>query len=153
MSKDERRPRAARRKERGDDEEGCCAGALDTCTHPCCAGWASTALLMALVRPGRTARGTQHDPVAPRPQGRVAGRMYDALRYYRTEVSPARPARCPYTPTCSTYAVRALHRHGALRGARLVLGRLLRCRPAVVRRRGPHDPVPHRTSPDRASGR
>ncbi|MFE4976547.1 membrane protein insertion efficiency factor YidD [Kitasatospora sp. NPDC056651] len=55
-----------------------------------------------------------------------------------TEVSPRRPACCPYTPSCSTYAVRALHRHGALRGARLTVGRLLRCRPGA----GGADPVP-----------
>ncbi|MFF8017886.1 membrane protein insertion efficiency factor YidD [Streptomyces sp. NPDC007929] len=57
-------------------------------------------------------------------------------------VSPTRSACCPYTPTCSTYAVQALHRHGALRGGRLVLSRLLHCRPGAARRRGRLDPVP-----------
>ncbi|OKI02960.1 hypothetical protein AMK13_30115 [Streptomyces sp. CB02056] len=66
--------------------------------------------------------------------------LYGAVRYYRAEVSPRRPACCPYTPSCSTYAVRALHRHGALRGARLTAGRLLRCRPGA----GGADPVPPR---------
>ncbi|MGC0207956.1 membrane protein insertion efficiency factor YidD [Streptomyces levis] len=51
-------------------------------------------------------------------------------------------SRRKWPPTCSTYAVRALHRHGALRGGRLILVRLLRCRPAAARRRGFHDPVP-----------
>ncbi|MFF3691051.1 membrane protein insertion efficiency factor YidD [Streptomyces sp. NPDC002187] len=68
--------------------------------------------------------------------------MYGAVRHYRVAVSPRRPACCPYTPSCSTFAVKALHRHGALRGALLTLGRLLRCRPGAARRRGFHDPVP-----------
>ncbi|WP_437043897.1 membrane protein insertion efficiency factor YidD [Streptomyces sp. enrichment culture] len=45
-------------------------------------------------------------------------------------------------PTCSTYVVRVLHRRGALRGGRLIMPRLLRCRPAAARRRCFHDPVP-----------
>ncbi|MFI9331390.1 membrane protein insertion efficiency factor YidD [Kitasatospora sp. NPDC052868] len=76
------------------------------------------------------------DPAAPVPGGFAAGVLYGAVRYYRAEVSPKRPACCPYTPTCSTYAVQALHRHGALRGARLTVGRLLRCRPGAARRGG-----------------
>ncbi|MGW6917023.1 membrane protein insertion efficiency factor YidD [Kitasatospora sp. NPDC054939] len=88
-------------------------------------------------------RAAGADPSAPVPDGFAAGALYGAVRYYRTEISPTRPACCPYTPSCSTYAVQALHRHGALRGARLTAGRLLRCRPGVARRGGP-DPVPDR---------
>ncbi|MBT2441735.1 membrane protein insertion efficiency factor YidD [Streptomyces sp. ISL-36] len=68
--------------------------------------------------------------------------MYAAVQHYRAEISPARPPCCPYTPSCSTYAVKALRRHGALRGGRLILGRLLRCTPRAARRRGFQDPVP-----------
>ncbi|MFC7216975.1 membrane protein insertion efficiency factor YidD [Streptomyces polyrhachis] len=58
-------------------------------------------------------------------------------------VPGSQPCRgCSGTPSCSTYAVRALHRHGALRGGRLIPGRLLRCRPGAARRRGFRDPVP-----------
>ncbi|MDY0814895.1 membrane protein insertion efficiency factor YidD [Kitasatospora purpeofusca] len=84
------------------------------------------------------------DRAAPAPQGLVAGVLYGAVRHYRTEISPQRPACCLYTPSCSTYAVQALHRHGAVRGARLTAGRLLRCRPAAARRRNGVDPVPER---------
>ncbi|MFJ8045439.1 membrane protein insertion efficiency factor YidD [Kitasatospora sp. NPDC096147] len=77
---------------------------------------------------------------APRlPGGRAAAFMNGAVEHYRTRISPTRPACCPYTPTCSTYAVQALHRHGALRAARLTAGRLRRCRPGTA---GGHDPVP-----------
>jgi putative membrane protein insertion efficiency factor len=143
MTGDQAGRRAAKRRRRKESgEDGCCAGALDSCaaTGPCCSVFALTALFSALVKPQGTAHRT--DPAAPRPSGRVAGALYAAVRHYRAEVSPAHPPRCPYTPSCSTYAVQALHRHGARRGARLVVGRLLRCRPGAARRRGFHDPVP-----------
>lgn len=92
---------------------------------------------------GRGRRGAAADPSAPAPAGFAAGVLYGAVRYYRSEISPRRPACCPYTPSCSTYAVQALHRHGAVRGARLTAGRLLRCRPGTARRGGA-DPVPGR---------
>lgn len=140
-----------RRHSQGDDaesekDEGCCAGTLDTLTHPCCCGgvWTQAALLLAVPRPSLTAAGHGADPAAPVPGGRVASGMYRFVRHYRVAVSPTRPACCPYTPSCSTYAVKALHRHGALRGSRLILARLLRCRPGAARRRGSYDPVPPR---------
>ncbi|MFD0278226.1 membrane protein insertion efficiency factor YidD [Kitasatospora sp. NPDC127111] len=93
---------------------------------------------------GRRAGRGAADPAAPAPGGFAAGVLYGAVRYYRTEISPKRPACCPYTPSCSTYAVQALHRHGAVRGARLTAGRLLRCRPGAARRGNGVDPVPER---------
>ncbi|MGW0868638.1 membrane protein insertion efficiency factor YidD [Streptomyces sp. NPDC002611] len=126
----------------GEKDEGCCAGTLDTLAHPCCCGGLSqAAMLLAVLRPSLTAAGHGADPAAPPPGGRLSGAMYRAVRHYRVAVSPTRPACCPYTPTCSTYAVRALHRY-ALRGGQLILARLLRCRPGAARRRGFRDPVP-----------
>ena len=62
----------------------------------------------------------------------VLVRGYQLLRTGR--VSP-----CRFTPTCSAYAIEAVERHGALRGASLTARRLGRCRPG-----GPsgYDPVP-----------
>ncbi|MFG2640189.1 membrane protein insertion efficiency factor YidD [Streptomyces sp. NPDC048370] len=135
--------RSRRRKRREDGEEGCCAGALDQCSAcgmycPQMALVALPAVLLSFLRPssGRSPRGDG-------PPGRAAGALHTAVEYYRTEISPTRPPCCPYTPTCSTYAVKALHRHGALRGALLTAARLLRCRPKAARRRGYTDPVPH----------
>ncbi|MFD0268816.1 membrane protein insertion efficiency factor YidD [Streptomyces sp. NPDC127106] len=141
MAKQRRKPDAERRQ----DEEGCVEGALDQCLmcRQCCPQMWIASLALALLRPasgGSAARAV--DPAAPRPPGRLAARMYDATRWYRSSVSPTRRACCPYTPSCSTYAVKALSRHGALRGGRLIVGRLLRCRPATARRRGFTDPVP-----------
>jgi putative membrane protein insertion efficiency factor len=49
-------------------------------------------------------------------------RGYQALR-------AGRPSPCRYWPTCSAYALEALHTHGALRGSALAARRLLRCHP------------------------
>lgn len=51
------------------------------------------------------------------------------VRLYRLVFSPFVGRNCRYQPTCSAYALEALERHGALRGAWLTLRRLLRCHP------------------------
>ncbi len=135
----------------GGGNGGCGGGGGGGCDGPCLLAlfpvMTVAGLRFALTggragRPRGAARGT--DPSAPPPRGLVAGVMYGAVRHYRTEISPNRPDCCLYTPSCSTYAVQALHRHGAVRGARLTAGRLLRCRPAAARRRNRVDPVPER---------
>lgn len=44
-------------------------------------------------------------------------------------VRAGRPSPCRYVPTCSSYAVEALQRHGGLHGCLLILRRLSRCHP------------------------
>ena len=51
------------------------------------------------------------------------------VRGYQLFVSPWLPVACRYQPTCSHYAAEALTRHGAWKGTRLAIGRLLRCHP------------------------
>jgi putative membrane protein insertion efficiency factor len=58
---------------------------------------------------------------------------------YRRWISPSRPRRCRYEPTCSSYAVEAVERFGAARGLLLACWRLLRCNPLS---HGGFDPVP-----------
>jgi len=70
---------------------------------------------------------------------RLADRMIAAIRVYQREISPKRPPACLFTPSCSQYAVEAVQRHGAGRGAWLAVRRLVRCRPRAV---GGPDPVP-----------
>jgi hypothetical protein len=61
------------------------------------------------------------------------------IAFYRRVVSPLLPAACRFEPTCSRYAAEAIRRHGAWRGLRLAVARLLRCRPGGG---GGLDPVP-----------
>lgn len=51
------------------------------------------------------------------------------VRFYRLAVSPWLAPRCRYLPTCSEYALEAIKRHGALRGAGLAARRIARCHP------------------------
>jgi len=61
------------------------------------------------------------------------------IRFYQLAISPWTPASCRYTPTCSSYAIDALQRHGLARGGWLALRRLLRCHPWGGQG---YDPVP-----------
>ena len=64
-----------------------------------------------------------------------------AIGAYQRWISPARPRRCRYEPTCSAYAAEAIERFGAVRGLLLAGWRLLRCNPFS---HGGFDPVPER---------
>lgn len=63
------------------------------------------------------------------------------IRAYQRWISPSRPRRCRYEPTCSAYAVEAIERYGVARGALMAAWRLLRCNPLS---HGGFDPVPDR---------
>src|SRR5208283_2607250 len=68
-----------------------------------------------------------------------------AIKLYRWTISPALtflfgPAcGCRFTPTCSQYAMDAIHAHGALAGGALAAKRICRCHPWGG---CGHDPVP-----------
>ncbi len=53
-------------------------------------------------------------------------------------ISPFLPAACRFTPTCSEYAMKAVEKHGAIRGSWMGMKRICRCQPLCE---GGHDPV------------
>ncbi|HEY0797137.1 MAG TPA: membrane protein insertion efficiency factor YidD [Acidisarcina sp.] len=76
----------------------------------------------------------------------LRGRLMQLLLgLYKGVVSPVLhfgvSGACRFQPTCSEYAVLALHEHGAGRGAWLAMRRVMRCHPFCV---GGFDPVPVR---------
>ena len=72
------------------------------------------------------------------------------VRFYRLVLSPWLGSNCRFTPTCSSYALDALERHGALRGGWLAIRRILRCHPWGG---AGHAPLPPKTGGDAQSGR
>ena len=69
------------------------------------------------------------------------------IRFYRIGISPLLPSRCRHLPTCSEYALEALHIHGPIRGLWLSIKRIGRCHPW-----GSHgyDPVPDKNYTDKS---
>lgn len=61
------------------------------------------------------------------------------IRAYQWWIRPLLPPACRFAPTCSTYALEAIQRHGLIQGGWLSLGRLCRCHPYHP---GGFDPVP-----------
>ena len=65
-----------------------------------------------------------------------------AIRFYRRNISPARPSCCRFIPTCSAYALEAVERYGAVKGGYLTLRRLMKCHPFHRQKSVEYDPVP-----------
>ena len=51
------------------------------------------------------------------------------IRLYRLFLSPLVGPACRFSPSCSEYAIEALHEHGPLKGTALAARRLARCHP------------------------
>lgn len=62
-----------------------------------------------------------------------------AIEAYRLSLGLALPDSCRYQPSCSVYALEAIHVHGPRAGLMLAARRILRCHPF---RPGGYDPVP-----------
>ncbi|HTI19662.1 MAG TPA: membrane protein insertion efficiency factor YidD [Kutzneria sp.] len=114
-------------------ESGCCLA--ESCDGNCLIAGLLT-LPHLLVAAGSAVPRTRRQSLGMTTPSKM---MISAIRVYQREISAKRPAVCRFEPSCSEYAAQAIARHGALRGARLMIGRLLRCRPGG--RRGA-DPVP-----------
>jgi putative membrane protein insertion efficiency factor len=73
----------------------------------------------------------------------IAKLLKGLIRLYQLLLSPFWGAQCRFHPTCSCYAMEALDKHGAFKGAGLALYRILRCNPWAD---GGLDPVPEKKS-------
>lgn len=61
------------------------------------------------------------------------------VRFYQLFISPILGPRCRFYPTCSSYTIEAIQKHGVLCGSWLAIKRIGRCHPANP---GGVDPVP-----------
>jgi len=69
----------------------------------------------------------------------MATLLIKLVRGYQLLLSSWLGASCRFEPTCSTYAIQAMQRHGAAAGSYLAAARILRCHPFC---QGGHDAVP-----------
>jgi putative membrane protein insertion efficiency factor len=63
------------------------------------------------------------------------------IKFYKFFISPLLGSNCRFYPSCSSYSLEALQRHGAIIGSYLTLKRLLKCHPF---HQGGIDPVPEK---------
>ena len=61
------------------------------------------------------------------------------IRFYKMCLSPLWAESCIHYPTCSTYTIEAIEKHGVFKGIWLGAKRLARC---VPWKKGGTDPVP-----------
>ncbi|WP_457618119.1 membrane protein insertion efficiency factor YidD [Lutibacter sp.] len=61
------------------------------------------------------------------------------VRFYQAAISPYTPSSCRYSPTCSSYTLEALQKHGVFRGGKLAIKRIFSCHPWGG---SGYDPVP-----------
>jgi len=71
----------------------------------------------------------------------LARPLIGLVKLYRVALSPWLGMNCRYQPTCSEYAIEALHEHGVFRGTWLAARRIGRCHPWGG---SGYDPVPPR---------
>jgi len=70
-----------------------------------------------------------------------AGVLIRIIKFYQRYISPLKKPTCRFYPTCSTYAIEALHEYGSIKGSYLALMRILKCHPFHP---GGYDPVKKR---------
>lgn len=61
------------------------------------------------------------------------------VQFYQAAISPFTPATCRFEPTCSSYTIQALEKHGLFKGGWLAIKRILSCHPWG---KSGYDPVP-----------
>ncbi|MDP2722351.1 MAG: membrane protein insertion efficiency factor YidD [Bacteroidales bacterium] len=69
----------------------------------------------------------------------LAGFLILMIRVYQYTLSPFLGRSCRYTPTCSSYSIEALQKHGPFKGGWLSIKRISSCNPWGG---SGYDPVP-----------
>lgn len=60
------------------------------------------------------------------------------IKIYKRFISPLLGNRCRFYPSCSSYAIQAISKYGAVKGGFMSLKRIMRCHPFNP---GGYDPV------------
>ncbi len=60
------------------------------------------------------------------------------IKFYRKRISPLKKPCCRFYPSCSSYALEAVTKYGALKGSFLAVKRILKCHPFNA---GGYDPL------------
>ena len=61
------------------------------------------------------------------------------IKFYQSFISPLIGSNCRNTPTCSTYSIDSLKKHGLIKGMFLSIKRISKCNSLF---KGGYDPVP-----------
>lgn len=67
--------------------------------------------------------------------------MIKLIKWYQTSISPNKPPRCRYKPSCSAYALTAYERFNFFKATFLTTKRILKCNPLFKPK---YDPVPEK---------
>ena len=51
------------------------------------------------------------------------------IKIYKFVISPLFPQSCRFEPSCSSYAIIALQKHGVIKGCYLSFRRIIKCNP------------------------
>ena len=73
-------------------------------------------------------------PTRPAGEDETASALTAPIRFFQSYLSGADGHRCPMTPSCSSYALQAVKRHGFLKGWIMATDRLMRCGRDELRR-------------------
>lgn len=73
--------------------------------------------------------GPAGEPGPGRAGGGAARAMLASIHAYQRLISSRARRSCPFEPSCSRYAVMAIEKHGAARGAAMGFRRIIRCNP------------------------
>lgn len=74
----------------------------------------------------------------------LSGVLRAGIGLYQVSLGLAFRGACRFQPSCSRYAEEAIREHGAYRGTKLAVARVLRCHPFHP---GGFDPVPRESGP------